>query len=329
MKRVAAPGVIAAAVKFARNFRRERKEAARARALNALSRRKPNNSGPPPPGTRASRLIAQTGEPAAQAPVNIDALFKNLVSEAAKVKPKRDRLGRQLGSRPYSKDYITNVNLPNGLTMNNFKNKLAKLNTKWESDKNLKRMIEATLLRKYGSKNTFFGRFPNLAVGPFRSIMNRATNTQKRLQPLAAWPTLTAGNAQYQVLKSKAPNGEYYGNKPIWQTMTAKQVDKFTNLTPIQKNALKRMIRSVQLNKSEPNKSKIRYGSNREELTNNLMAIANNAAVRRKLAERVAKRKANNAAGGRSNNKGTKTNGAAPAAPTPSRPSVYNMMGLN
>lgn len=325
--------VLAAAIKFAKNFLNKRSRArATANAAKTMNTQRARvnalSTGQTP--TRANQLIKQAGgEPAAQAPVNIDALFKKLVTEAAKVKPKRNRLGRQLGSRPYTKGYITNVELPPGLTMNNFKNKLNKLNTKWESDKNLKRMIEATLLRKYGSKNTFFGSFPNLAVGPFRSIINRATNKQKRLQPLASWPTLTAGNAQFQILKSKAPNGEYYGNKPIWKMMTAINVNKYTNLTDIQKNALKRMIRSVSLNNAEPNKSKIRYGSNREELTNNLMAIANNEAVRTLLKERVAKRKANNAARGRSNNKSVKTGVAAPVAPAPSRPSVYNMMGLN
>ena len=208
-------------------------------------------------------------------PVNIDVLFKSLVAKAAEVKPARNRLGRPLGSRRYPPGYMQNFNLPKGLTMKNFQNKLNKLNTKWTSEQNVKRMVEATLLREYGNKNTsFYARHPDLATGPFRNIMNRATNTQKRIQVGVSRPSLTASNAQFQALKALSPNAKtYYGNLPLWKSLTPAQVDKFTNLTPIQKDALKRMILSVRLNNMEPNKSKVRVGRNREELTNNLMRI--------------------------------------------------------
>jgi hypothetical protein len=179
--------------------------------------------------------------------------------------------------------------------MNNFKTKLNSMNTKWTSDENLKRMVEATLLRKYKPKNNsvFYAKYPNLATGPFRNIMNRATNTQKRFQPGASRPTLTASNAQFQALKAKSPNGKYYGNLTMWKNLKPAQVDKFTNLTNIQKNALKRMIRSVRLNNMEPNKSKVRVARNREELSNNLMKMASNKNLLNVIKVRVAKRRAN------------------------------------
>jgi hypothetical protein len=123
----------------------------------------------------------------------------------------------------------------------------------------------------------FYARYPNLATGPFRNILNRATNTKKRFQGLKRNPSITASNAQYQALKALSPNGKtYYGNLPIWRTLTPAAVNGFTNLTPIQKDALKRMIRSVRLNNMEPNKNKVRSGRNREELTNNLMKMTSN-----------------------------------------------------
>jgi len=244
------------------------------------------------------------------APVNIDTLFKRLVTKAAEVKPARNRLGRPLGSRRYPPGYMQNFKLPKGLTMNNFKNKLKSMNTKWTSEKNVKRMVEATLLREYGPKNnsTFYAKYPNLATGPFRNIMDRATNTKKRFQPGSSRPTLTASNAQFQALKSLSPNGKtYYGNMPIWKGLTLAQVNNFTNLTPIQKNALKRMIRSVKLNNSEPNKVKVRVGRNREELTNNLMKIRNNKNLLEVIKKRVAKSREPKA--GLMNNTSVKNNG--------------------
>ena len=253
--------------------------------------------------------------PAPKAP-NVNALFKNLIAEAAKVRPQRNRLGRPLGSRKYLPGYMQNFKLPNGLAMKNFQNKLNKLNTKWTSEQNLKRMVEATLLRKYGAKNTaFYAKYTNFATGPFRNILNRATNTRKRLQLGASRPTLTASNAQFQALKALSPNGKtYYGNMPVWRSLKNKDVDAFTNLTPIQKDALKRMILSVRLNNMEPNKSKVRAGANREELTNNLMRVKlPNKNLLNVLKKRVAKAKAptqwitNNAA---PKNKGTAPVGA-------------------
>ncbi len=243
----------------------------------------------------AAKAVAtlKTRRAAPKAP-NVDALFKSLVTEAAKVPGSRNRLGRRLGSRPYPPGYMVNFPLPNGPTMDNFKTKINSLNSKWTSDMNLKRMVEATLLRKYGQKNTsFYAKYPNLATGPFRNILNRATNVKKRLQPGASKPSLTASNAQYQILKAKGPNGKtYYGNMPVWKTLKSSDVDRFTNLTAIQKNALKRAIRSVRLNNQEKNKSLVRVGANREELTNDLMKIASNRNLLAVLKARVAKRRA-------------------------------------
>ena len=142
--------------------------------------------------------------------------------------------------------------------------------------------------------NSFYAKYPNLATGPFRNIMNRATNAKKRFQPGSSRPSITASNAQFQALKALSPNGKtYYGNMPIWKSLTPGQVDKFTNLTNIQKNALKRMIRSVRLNNMEPNKSKVRVARNREELSNNLMKMASNKNLLNVIKVRVAKRRAN------------------------------------
>ena len=269
----------------------------------------------------ATSIIAMLKAARALAPpkakVNIDALFKSLVAEAAKVAPARNRLRRPLGPRKYPPGYMQNFALPNGLTMKNFENKLKSMNTKWTSEQNLKRMVERTLQRKYGPKNNsaFYAKYPNFASGPFRNIMNRATNTKKRFQPGSSRPSITASNAQYQALKALSPNGKtYYGNMPIWKSLTPAQVNKFTNLTNIQKNALKRMIRSVRLNNMESNKSKVRIGRNREELSNNLMKMASNKNLLNVLKVRVAKRRAN--VGLSSPNTSSSTKGAAAGAPS-------------
>jgi hypothetical protein len=267
-----------------------------------------------------------------KAKVNIDSLFTSLVAEAAKVAPARNRLRRPLGPRKYPPGYMQNFPLPNGLTMKNFKTKLNSMNTKWTSEQNLKRMVQATLQRKYG--NSFYTKYPNFASGPFRNIMNRATNTKKRFQPGSSRPSITASNAQFQALKALSPNGKtYYGNMPIWKALTPAQVAQFTNLTNIQKNALKRMIRSVRLNNMESNKSKVRVGRNREELSNNLMKMASNRNLLNVIKVRVAKRRANvgSSSPNTSSAKGAEApkKGNAPAAAAPNRPSLYNMMGLN
>ena len=192
-------------------------------------------------------------------------------------------------------------------------------------------MVETTLLRKYGNKNVaFYAKYPNLATGPFRNILDRATNEKKRFQPGASRPSLTASNAQFQALKALGPNGKtYYGNMPIWKTLKASDVDKFTNLTAIQKNALKRMIRSVRLNNMEPNKTKARTGRNREELSNDLMKMISNKNLLEVTKKRVAKRR--EPVPSMPNNTGGKTTSAPASAPAsaPSQPSIYNMMGLN
>ena len=266
--------------------------------------------------TKAANNATVKLKEARPAPVNINALFKSLVAKATEVKPARNRLGRPLGSRKYSPGYMQNFKLPNGLTMKNFQNKLNKLNTKWTSEKDVKRMVEATLLRKYGNKNaSFYSKYPNFATGPFRNILNRATNEKKRLQIGASRPSLTASNAQFQALKALSPNGKtYYGNMNIWKGLTPAQVDRFTNLTAIQKNALKRMIRSVRLNSMEPNKSKVRVGRNREELTNDLMKMQSNKNLLNGIKVRVAKSRA--PAQGISNSSGAKGGSALVGAPT-------------
>jgi hypothetical protein len=264
---------------------------------------------------KAARALAPP-----KAKVNIDALFTSLVAEAAKVAPARNKLRRPLGPRKYPPGYMQNFALPNGLTMKNFENKLKSMNTKWTSEQNLKRMVEGTLQRKYGE--LFYAKYPNLATGPFRNIMNRATNAKKRFQPGSSRPSITASNAQFQALKALSPNGKtYYGNMPIWKSLTPAQVDKFTNLTNIQKNALKRMIRSVRLNNMESNKSKVRIGRNREELSNNLMKMVSNKNLLNVLKVRVAKRRAN--VGSSSPNTSSTKGSAAAAAPVGAPTNIF------
>lgn len=168
----------------------------------------------------------------------------------------------------------------------------------------------------------FYKKFPEFSTGLFKNIMDRTINTVKRFQGLRRRPSITPSNAQYQILKSKSPSGEYYGNMPIFKMMTSLDVNKYTNLTPLQKNALKRMIRSVRLNNTEKNKSKVRYGNNREELTNNLMKIPTNRDLLAVLKVRVARKRAENqrlrvtpsTSGGGSKPKSTST-----PTPTPNR----------
>ena len=136
--------------------------------------------------------------------------------------------------------------------------------------------------------SSFYAMYPMFATGSVRSILNRTTNTKKRFQ-VSRNPSLTASNAQFQILKSKSPNGTYYGNMNIWKKMN---ITKYTNLTDIQKNALRRSIRSVRLNSLEPNKSKVRAGLNREELTNDLMKITSNRNLIAIIKRRVAKSRA-------------------------------------
>jgi hypothetical protein len=220
---------------------------------------------------------------------------------------------------------MQNFALPPGLTIKNFQNKLNKLNVKWTSEQNLKRMVEVTLLRKYGPKNSaFYAKYPNFATGPFRNILNRATNIKKRFQPGASRPSLTASNAQFQILKALSPNGKtYYGNMPILRTLKSNEVNRFANLTPIQKNALKRIILSVRLNNMEPNKKQVRYGNNRMELTNNFMRIKlPNKNLLNVLKKRVTKRRA--PAQWITNNAGPKNKGGAtPPAPAGALTSIF------
>lgn len=165
------------------------------------------------------------------------------------------------------------------------------------------------------NNSAFYAKYPNFATGPFRNILNRATNEKKRYQPFTRSPSLTASNAQFQALKALSPNGKtYYGNRNIWKALTPAQVDRFTNLTAIQKNALKRMIRSVRLNSMEPNKSKVRVGRNREELTNDLMKMRSNKNLLNVIKVRVAKSRA--PAQGISNSSGAKGGSALVGAPT-------------
>jgi hypothetical protein len=102
---------------------------------------------------------------------------------------------------------------------------------------------------------------------------------------------ISPSRAQYEALKTKNSSRRYYGNLKFWTDNPGlpEQINK-SNLSEGQKNALRRMIRSVKLNKNYPGLTR-NFRGNRVELTNNLMGIPNNndlknaivAAKRRRL----------------------------------------------
>ena len=129
----------------------------------------------------------------------------------------------------------------------------------------------------------------------FKNILKKTTNKKKRFQFGFGPKTITPSNAQYQSLRLKKGNKKY-GNIPVWNSsQLANNINKTKNLTNLQKNALRRMIRSVKLNKKYPGQTRNSSG-NIMELTNDLMNIKNNAALKNALVKKIAEQAARNEA---------------------------------
>jgi hypothetical protein len=127
----------------------------------------------------------------------------------------------------------------------------------------------------------------------FKNILKRTTNKTKRFQFGFGPKSITPSNAQYQTLKLKKGNNKY-GNIPVWTSpQLTNNINKTKNLTNLQKNALRRMIRSVNLNKKYPGQTRNSSG-NIMELTNDLMNIKNNAALKNALVKKIAEQAARN-----------------------------------
>jgi len=77
---------------------------------------------------------------------------------------------------------------------------------------------------------------------------------------------------------------KYYGNLNVWNNpQLSKYINNSKNLTNLQKNALRRMIRSVKLNKKYPGQTR-NSSRNRMELTNELLKNSpNNAALAKRI----------------------------------------------
>jgi hypothetical protein len=131
--------------------------------------------------------------------------------------------------------------------------------------------------------------------GPLKNILSRTKNKTKRFQLGFGPKTITPSNAQYQALKTKNAKGRYYGNLAFWENPGLPAQIEFSNLPELQKNALRRMIRSVKLNKKYPGQTR-NASKNRMELTNDLMKIENNAAVKNALVKKIAEQAARNEA---------------------------------
>jgi hypothetical protein len=154
-----------------------------------------------------------------------------------------------------------------------------------------------------------------------KNILSRTKNTKKRLQLGFGPKTITPSNAQYQALKTKNSKGRYYGNLPFWFNPGLPAQINSSNLPELQKNALKRMIRSVKLNKNYPGATRNSRG-NRMELTNDLMNITNNAALKNALVKKIAEaearaEEASRPSNVRSNNRGVASSkNSKPPQPT-------------
>jgi hypothetical protein len=136
-----------------------------------------------------------------------------------------------------------------------------------------------------GQSFNFWGMHGPSLNGPLKNILSRTKNKTKRFQLGFGPKTITPSNAQYQALKTKNAKGRYYGNLAFWENPGLPDQIEFSNLPELQKNALRRMIRSVKLNKEYPRQTRNSSG-NRMKLTNDLMNIKNNKALVKKIAER-------------------------------------------
>jgi hypothetical protein len=120
-------------------------------------------------------------------------------------------------------------------------------------------------LTNLGQSFNFWGTHGSSLKGPLKNILSKINKKQ-----------ISPSKAQYQALKTKNSTGRYYGNLQFWTENPGlpEQINK-SNLSEGQKNALRRMIRSVKLNKKYPRLTR-NFRKNRVELTNDLMRITNN-----------------------------------------------------
>ena len=135
-------------------------------------------------------------------------------------------------------------------------------------------LSRANTLRLEALKPSFWEKYKKELNGPLIPLI-------KNLPP---------ANAQYQALSKKRNlNKKYYGNLPLLRNAAfAKAVNNAGNLTNKQKNALRRMIRSVRVNNMEKNKRLVRVGRNREKLNNALLKNnPNNAELLRRIKANV------------------------------------------
>jgi hypothetical protein len=99
-------------------------------------------------------------------------------------------------------------------------------------------------LFKKGQSFNFWGMHGPSLNGPLKNILSRTKNKTKRFQFGFGPKTITPSNAQYQALKTKNAKGRYYRNLAFWENPGLPAQIEFSSLPELQKNALRRMIRS-------------------------------------------------------------------------------------
>jgi len=174
-----------------------------------------------------------------------------------------------------------------------------------------------------GQSFNFWGMHGPSLNGPLKNILTRTKNKTKRFQLGFGPKTITPSNAQYQALKTKNAKGRYYGNLKFWENPGLPAQIEISNLPELQKNALRRMIRSVKLNKKYPGKTR-NASNNRMELTNNLMKIENNAALKNALVKKISEQAAANAAARRPSGVRNKIPNTPAIIETPKQLNTYN-----
>jgi hypothetical protein len=144
----------------------------------------------------------------------------------------------------------------------------------------------------------------------FQNILKRTTNKEPRFQIGFGPKSIDPGQAQFNALRVKKGN-KYYGNLNVWSSpKLMENIRKSKNLTSLQQEALRRMIRSVKLNKN----GAPRIGKNRIKLTSKLMSITNNAALKNAIKKQIEEEAARAAYTSQSSNV-PNSNGTRPKIP--------------
>jgi len=148
----------------------------------------------------------------------------------------------------------------------------------------------------------------------FQNILKRTTNKEPRFQIGFGPKSIDPGQAQFNALRVKKGN-KYYGNLNVWSSpKLMENIRKSKNLTSLQQEALRRMIRSVKLNKN----GAPRNGRNRIKLTSKLMNITNNANLKNAIKKQIEEEAARASYTSQSSNV-PNSNGAKPNTPVISR----------